>query len=279
MMIRSLAVSIFLFALLSPHLALGEGPPPNVVPSDNSAGNTAGGTATLGKNTIGQVNTGFGYRVLYENTTGFFNSGFGAGALLLNTTGVMNSGFGFSTLMNTSIGDWNSASGAYALWQNTTGYANTASGFSALVNNKPGTLNTADGAEALRENITGNYNTASGAQSLLRLHAGSQNTALGFRAGMNLTSGSNNIYIASPGIATESDTIRIGHQQPTLILPPTLPTMAGTPLVIDGNGQVGRGPNTTQTLAAQVQAQQQQITLLTQQVAYLMKQLRKRPVK
>ena len=76
--------------------ALADGPPPNVIPSDDTTGNTAGGTNAMASNTTGHNNAGFGYGVLRDNTTGTFNSGFGSGSLLLNTTGVMNSGYGFS---------------------------------------------------------------------------------------------------------------------------------------------------------------------------------------
>jgi len=41
---------------------------------------------------------------------------------------------------------------------------------------------------------------------------GSNNTALGFDAGFNLTTGSNNVDIGNPGLAAESNTIRIGKQ-------------------------------------------------------------------
>src|ERR1019366_4015796 len=41
---------------------------------------------------------------------------------------------------------------------------------------------------------------------------GGYNFAIGWRAGANLTTGSNNIDIFDPGVAGESDTIRLGTQ-------------------------------------------------------------------
>jgi hypothetical protein len=58
-------------------------------------------------------------------------------------------------------------------------------------------------------NQTGNGNTAEGFQALAN-NSGSFNTAVGVSAGGNLTTGSNNIDINAPGVAGESNTMRIG---------------------------------------------------------------------
>ena len=57
----------------------------------------------------------------------------------------------------------------------------------------------------------GHDNTAEGYLALLN-STGSNNTALGSYAGSNLTTGSNNIDIGAPGVAGDSNKIRIGKQ-------------------------------------------------------------------
>src|SRR5439155_22803158 len=93
-----------------------------------------------------------------------------------------------------STGGFNAASGNYALYSNTTGYSNVATGVDALYHNQVGHDNTAEGYLALL-NCTG-----------------SNNAALGSGAGSSLTAGSNNIDIGAPGVAGESNKIRIGKQ-------------------------------------------------------------------
>ncbi len=59
---------------------------------------------------------------------------------------------------------------------------------------------------------TGGGNTAIGGSSaLVNITTGYQNVAVGYVAGQNLTTGTNNIYVSSPGVDTESNTIRIGN--------------------------------------------------------------------
>jgi hypothetical protein len=188
--------------------------------------NTAFGAAALLFNTTGSNNTAVGVAALLNNTTGVDNTANGEGALYLNTTGSFNTAVGLSALYSNTAGGDNTATGQFALFFNTTGDANTAIGDSALYSNTIGFGNTAIGPDALSGNTTGNDNTATGLAALLTniigsgntangyhalfISTGSGNIALGSEAGLNLTSGDNNIYLGSLGVATESNTIRIG---------------------------------------------------------------------
>jgi hypothetical protein len=127
-----------------------------------------------------------------SNTTGIFNTATGEFALQANTNGLDNTAVGVEALSLNTTGTQNTAIGVTALGTNSTGKKNTASGDTALFHNSTGDFNTAIGTRALESNITGSYNIA-----------------LGFRAG-ELIDGSNNIDIGSPGVAAESNTIRIG---------------------------------------------------------------------
>ena len=66
--------------------------------------------------------------------------------------------------------------------------------------------------QSLGANTTGSYNTANGASALHYNTTGNNNIALGLASGSSLTAGNNNIDIGNPGVAVESDTIRIGTQ-------------------------------------------------------------------
>jgi hypothetical protein len=78
---------------------------------------------------------------------------------------------------------------------NTTGSDNVAQGYNTLLNNTTGSRNSAVGRNALGLNSSG-FN----------------NVALGFNAGYNQTTGHDDIYIASLGVAAESQTLRLGSQ-------------------------------------------------------------------
>lgn len=126
---------------------------------------------------------------------------------------------------------YNTAQGDLALQSLKTGAEfNTAIGGSTLSSNTTGSCNTATGTNALRVNTTGMDNTADGVQALASLTGGSTNTALGYCAGINLTTGDKNIYIGNLGVATESDTIRIGSANHTRVF------MAGIYGVTASNG-------------------------------------------
>jgi hypothetical protein len=88
-------------------------------------------------------------------------------------------------------------------------------------------------------------NTASGIHALRANTISSFNTALGNGAGSLLTSGNNNIYLGSPGVASESSTPRLGNGQTRAFIKGG----AGVPLngravVITPTGQLGVQPTT-----------------------------------
>jgi hypothetical protein len=139
------------------------------------------------------------------------NSGFGYSALFHNTTGEENTAAGADALNGNTTGGANTAAGGDALGNNTTGGENTAAGAGALFSNTIGGDNTATGEGALFSNTTADDNTAMGA-SALGHSKGSFNIGIGSGAGLNLTTGDNNIDIFDPGVAGESNTIRIGTQ-------------------------------------------------------------------
>jgi hypothetical protein len=196
--------------------------------NNTGSDNTAVGSAALSSHTTGGQNTATGVNALFSNITGGQNTATGAFALNSNTFGNLNTAVGWRALSSNDASN-NTATGANALYFNTGGNDNTATGFEALLNNTTGTFNTATGSEALRSNSTGSDNTATGLAALQHNTTGSQNTALGedalrfnttgnqnialgVGAGENLTTGDNNIDIGNQGVASESNTIRIGTQ-------------------------------------------------------------------
>jgi len=221
--------------------------------------NTAIGFNALFSNTTGFLNTASGAFALYNNTTGGSNTANGAFALYLNTTGTQNTAFGNQALVNNTTGNNNTANGFDALAANTTGADNTANGFFALLSNRTGNENTASGFNALFSSTNGNANTAFGSQALLVNTTGDGNTAIGIgtllnnngnnnialgaNAGANLTTGSNNIDIFNRGVASESNTIRIGRRlihNATFIAGisgATVPT--GVAVIVDADGHLG----------------------------------------
>ena len=178
---------------------------------NNGNDNTAVGTAALLLNTTGDDNTAVGVAAL-ENNTGDNNTATGAFALFSNTTGEDDTAIGAEALTSNTEGQINMAVGSLALSDNTTGIANTAVGQRALLSNTSGGNNTAIGHQALLFNTTGDNNTAMGKDALLN-NSGSFNIALGGGAGLSLTTGDSNIDIGNAGVATESNTIRIGSTQ------------------------------------------------------------------
>jgi hypothetical protein len=181
--------------------------PPPAPDGGYPGGNTAEGQAALFSLTTGGFNTAVGYLSLRSDTTGGFNTAIGAGTLLANNA------------------DSNTATGAGALLSNTTGRSNTANGTFALFSNTTGLANTAIGDHALANN-TGNHNVA-----------------LGYFAGSALTGGDSNIDIGNPGVAAESETIRIGQQGLQTatyiagISGATVPT--GVAVIVDSSGHLG----------------------------------------
>ena len=171
-----------------------------------------------------------------------FNTAEGEDALFSLTTGDNNTAVGFHALFSIIKGDNNTAVGSSALQHNTAGLANTAIGALALQNNTTGDANAAFGMFTLFNNSTGIRNTTIGVESLKR-NNGSDNIALGYEAGMNLTDGSNNIDIGNPGMANESNNIRIGTQGIQTgafiagVSGAIIPT--GVVVMVDGKGHLG----------------------------------------
>jgi hypothetical protein len=147
---------------------------------------------------------------------------------------------------NTFLG---SSAGNHTLTFATAG-GNAGVGRSALTALTEGAANTAVGYYSGSAITTGQENTAIGWEALQSITDGIQNTALGYLAGSNLTSGSNNVYIGNPGLASESDTIRIGSGSGGITPQHTKFFLAavrgvttgipnGIPVLIDSFGQLG----------------------------------------
>ena len=216
------AIALGLLAL-SPGMQAVSPPPDGGYPGQN----TAEGQSALLHLGAGTYNTALGWASLGFNVTGNFNTAVGA-ATLLNNTSDRNTATGGGALLSNSTGDENTANGAFALFNNTNGFDNTAVGDSALHDNTAGNVNTAVGLGALFNNTTG-----------------SGNIALGNNAGSNLTTGDNNIYLGSLGVATESNTIRIGTSgtQTSAFIRGIRGVTTGNndaiPVLIDSAGQLG----------------------------------------
>lgn len=159
------------------------------------AGNSAGNFTMSGGG-----NTGIGSQSLHLTTSGESNTAVGAEALLSNTSGGFNTGVGSSALFFTTTGSFNTATGYRALATNTAGLGNTGMGYQALVSNSTGWYNTAVGFGALDRNITG-----------LR------NTAIGLDAGPDSGGLSNTTCLGYAARATQSNMVRIGNADVTII--------------------------------------------------------------
>src|SRR5436190_1587045 len=153
----------------------------------------------------------------------------GSDALSSLTTGINNTALGLNALYSNTSGSENTANGMNALYSNTTASYNTATGHNSLIANQTGHNNTADGQNALKNNTTG-----------------SNNIALGSNAGTNLTTGNNNIDIGNAGMASESDTIRIGTQAThtkTFIAGISGAAIGGMEVRVNQNGRLGIEPS------------------------------------
>ena len=200
---------------------------------------------------LGYQNSAFGAQALSSlagngldppEATGSWNSAFGSYALLRNTTGWDNSAFGDSALNSNTTGEMNSAFGFMSLSSNWTGRSNSGFGTWALSSNSTGHYNSAFGMRALYSNTTGLLNVAFGMDALFGLSSGNSNIALGQRAGTNLTTGSYDIYIGNPGLASESNTIRIGdgNQSAAYLAGITGQTStAGVAVYVESSGKLG----------------------------------------
>jgi hypothetical protein len=216
--------------------------------------NTAVGFQALYSNVIGSSNTAVGWGALYSNTGTFnmeleifvegqLNTAVGTQALFFNTTGSNNTAVGYQALQGSGAGtgSYNTAIGEYALFSSSTGGYNVALGYGALDNNTTGQYNTASGVNALYSGTSSTYNTATGYGALYHT-TGSNNAALGFNAGFNLTTGSNNIEIGNPGVAGDTNTIRIGVQGAqtlTYVAGIYGHSLTGSAVVVTPSGELG----------------------------------------
>jgi hypothetical protein len=248
-----LRLGVLLIALawfaVSPTTRAVNPPPDGGYPGSN----TAEGSNALFSLTTGDHNAANGFEALFSNTTGSANIANGFEALFNNTTGNSNTANGFEALFSNTTGGTNTANGAGALFSNTTGFNNVATGGSALSRNTTGSRNAANGLTALFANRKGSHNVADGNSGLSK-NTGNYNIGLGYSAGWNLTAGDNNIDIGNPGIASESNTIRIGSEVASLVADgSTQPAHAatfiagihgvtvasGVGVVVASNGQLG----------------------------------------
>ena len=222
--------------------------------------NTAIGYQTLYSTTTGSENTGVGNHVLHNNTEGGANTGVGVNALYGNTTGDYNVAIGNNAMVANTTALEGTAVGYTALQANTTGSQNTAIGFAAMTFSS-GAYNTAVGGGAMASNFTGTRNVAVGLGAMNMSGGGSNNVALGYAAGytllgtnnivigmnaaMNLTGNnrSNNIEIGSPGVASDSNVIRLGDpaiQTKTFIAGIRGAIVAnGSAVMVNNRGQLG----------------------------------------
>lgn len=159
---------------------------------------------------FGLDNTFLGISAGNFTMTGNENVGIGRQALSSETSGADNVAVGAFALPGNTSGTNDVAVGAFALVNNTTGDDNTALGSFTLASNTIGSGNVAVGFDAGFSLATGNNNTLVGNNAGALMTAGSTNLMLGFNAGISFITGDDNIYIAHPGVPSETGTIRIG---------------------------------------------------------------------
>jgi hypothetical protein len=129
-----------------------------------------------------------------------------------------------------------------SLSSNWTGHSNSGFGTWALSRNSTGHSNSAFGIRALYSNTTGLSNVAFGFNALFGLSSGNYNIAVGQSAGISLTSGSYNIYIGNPGVASESNTIRIGDSNQSAAYLAGISgqtSTAGVAVYVESSGKLG----------------------------------------
>lgn len=129
----------------------------------------------------------------------------------LTTTGTYNTGVGYNTLNAITSGQYNVAVGHTALNAATTTKYNVAIGFNSLGSLSTGdTFNTAIGYSSGVSLTSGTHNICLG-RGTLASGNGSYNVIVGFLGGNNLTgTESSNILISNDGLASESNTMRLG---------------------------------------------------------------------
>ena len=139
--------------------------------------------------------------------------GLSAGAATGNVINTGNTAFGASSLssIQSSSEGSNTAIGYACLPALTTGRQNTFVGRNSGYYYTTGTFNSGFGYQALVNDTIGTFNCAFGYEPLAILNGGSYNIGIGQYAGYNYTSTeSSNILLSSPGVISESNTLRIG---------------------------------------------------------------------
>jgi hypothetical protein len=211
-------------------VGLGAGSPTRGVGAPNgpaagmgvtSVGNGAGAVNTGNNNTFvgqnagnknvgGTDNTLVGFQSGLSNTSGVGSAFFGSEAGQENTTGSANTFIGHYAGRDNAKGDDNTFVG-YAAGYVNTGSSNVFLGSLAGFLNGASGRNTFVGYEAGFNNVASNSNAYFGYQAG-HYSLGAFNTFVGAEAGSANTTGDSNVYIANPGVLTESNTIRIGTQ-------------------------------------------------------------------
>lgn len=153
--------------------------------------NTSMGFHSLNNNTEGINNVSVGTNALKTNTVGYANVAIGTNAMEFNVNGLENVAVGQAALRNNSDGINNVAVGEQALYDNTSGYNNVAIGHQALLDNVEGNGNVAVGIGTLNHNLSSN-NTAVGSYSLEGNEGGYDNSALGAESLYNNNVGTHN---------------------------------------------------------------------------------------
>ena len=207
--------------------------------------NTATGGGALALNIDGNDNTADGNEALFFNDHGNDNVAVGSGALISNTSGTGNTATGRSALAGNQIGSFNTATGFNALINNTAS-ANTAYGMQALFGNTSGSNNVAVGINALANNMDGSNNVAIGAGAGGTVTSGQNVVCIGSLAGSVHQSGDDDLYLNNPGVAVESNTVRVGtgdgvHTRMFLagVRGVTTGQANAIPVMIDAAGQLG----------------------------------------
>lgn len=184
-------------------------------------------------------------------TTASSNVSLGAQAMPLLSSGQRNVGIGGSSLHALNTGIANVSIGTSSGTLLTSGQNNTLIGDSCGASITTSTGNTAIGSTALEAFTTGGsnngFNVAIGDACLTSLTTGIYNTVIGTTAASAYTgSESNNICIAAPGVAAESNVLRLGttgsgQQQvnKSFVAAITGVTVsASAPVAVDSNGQL-----------------------------------------
>lgn len=156
-------------------------------------------------------NTAIGRSALAGLTSGAQNVAIGQQTLLVNTNGLRNVAIGGGTLNSSVTGDDNIAIGTGALTLSDGSSNNIAIGTSALAAAVSTTQNIAIGNLTLGLLNGGSQNVAIGPQAGGQVTNGTYNLYIGWSAGFLNDAGENyNIYLNSPGVAGESNTLRLG---------------------------------------------------------------------